>query len=71
MRVIPSLILVAASFGAGAAVAQYAAHHHPAAEPSAAQAAPAPGSTEGARDSQADLQGQMMWDPNTGTYQGG
>jgi predicted esterase len=70
MRVVYSLILLAVGFSAGAAVAQYVVQRHPsapAAPPPPAAAAPA--APEGARDPAADLQGQMMWDPNSRTYQ--
>ena len=73
MRLIPSLILVAIGFSAGAAVAQYVSRRPaPAASPAEdPPAASAPASTGGERDPRSDLRDQMMWDPTTATYEGG
>lgn len=72
MRIVPSLILVAIGFSAGLAVAQYTSSRQPWVLP--AEGPPVevtPGLTdEGTKDPKADLEGQMMWDPNTHTYQG-
>ncbi len=71
-RIIPSLLLLALGFGAGAAVGQYTSHPKawvpPVEGPSGEPATPA--SAEGTRDPKADLETQMMWDPNSHTYQG-
>jgi len=71
MRVIPSLVLAAIAFASGAAVAQYVSHRPPVAAPTAPPAGGGPDAPKGDRDPRADLEGQMMWDPNTRTYQGG
>ncbi len=72
-RIIPSLLFLAIGFGAGAAVGQYAAHPKawvPPAEGPSDEPTASPASAEGARDPKADLETQMMWDPNSHTYQG-
>jgi hypothetical protein len=70
MRIAYTLLLMAAAFGAGVAVAGHASHRDRA--PLAAPPAPAPPApAEGQRDPKADLEGQMLWDPVSGTYLGG
>jgi hypothetical protein len=75
MKTLPSLLLAAVSFTAGAVLA-HDWHGAPPARPTPASreappAPPAPAAPGGVRDPKADLEGQMMWDPNTRTYQGG
>ncbi len=70
MRIVYTLLLLLIGFGAGAAVAGHASHRElPSPAQPAAAATPAP--AEGQRDPKADLEGQMMWDPTSGTYLGG
>ncbi|HEU4382333.1 MAG TPA: hypothetical protein VFR85_02425 [Anaeromyxobacteraceae bacterium] len=74
MRIGYALLLVVFSFGAGAAtvrVLHYDAPGHGASAPATPPADSAPAATGGERDSGADLEGQMMRDPNSGTYVGG
>jgi hypothetical protein len=74
MRILPSLLLAAVSFTAGAVLAHDWHGSPPARAPQAPQEQrpPAPAAAPGGvRDPKADLEGQMMWDPNTRTYQGG
>ena len=68
MRISYALLLMVASFGVGAAAVRVL-HYHP--PPPAQRPASTPAPAEGQRDSKADLQGQMMWDPNSGAYLGG
>ncbi len=70
-RIVYSLILICLGFGAGAAVGQYSTHRQEWVPPVEGPIdSPATGGAEGERDPKADLQDQMMWDPNTRTYQG-
>ncbi len=70
MRIAYTLLLVVISFGAGAAVAGHASRSHRP-PPAAPAAAASPAAPEGQRDPKADLEGQMLWDPASGTYLGG
>ncbi len=69
MRIAYTLLLMFAAFGAGAALAGHASHRDRA--PPAAPTAAAPAPAEGQRDPKADLEGQMLRDPVSGTYLGG
>jgi len=70
MRIAYSILLLLVGFGAGAAVAGHTSRR-PSPPAIRTPAVTAPGPRESQRDPAADLEGQMMWDPNTRTYGGG